>query len=239
MDDTGIPRHVAIIMDGNGRWAQSHGLPRIAGHREGIKRVKEIIRFASGLGVKVITLFAFSSENWSRPRREIDALMTMLVGFLRKELRDLDKNNIRFTVIGKDRPLPERVLEEIRSAQAKTRDNTGLSLVLALNYGSRQEIVDAARRFASRAIRGEVSPDTLDEESFSDYFYTAGLPDPDLLIRTSGEMRISNFLLWQLSYAELYFAKAYWPDFKAEDFEKAIRVYQKRQRRFGGIEEES
>jgi len=230
-----IPRHIAIIMDGNGRWAKDRGLPRTAGHREGIKRIKEIIKTASQLGIKVVTLFAFSTENWSRPRREIDMLFRSLNNFLAREINSLHKNNIRFIVIGKDDPLPNYIQSKLKEVQDKTKDNTGLILTLALNYGSRQEIVDAVKKFAHSVKEGKSDPGDLDVNKFSGYFYTAGLPDPDLLIRTSGEMRLSNFLLWQLAYTELYFPKKYWPDFKGRDLEKAIKVYQNRERRFGGI----
>jgi len=222
-------------MDGNGRWAKDKGLPRTAGHREGIKRIKEIIKTASQLGIKVVTLFAFSTENWSRPRREIDMLFRSLNNFLAREINSLHKNNIRFIVIGKDDPLPNYIQSKLKEVQDKTKDNTGLILTLALNYGSRQEIVDAVKKFAHSVKEGKSDPEDLDVNKFSGYFYTAGLPDPDLLIRTSGEMRLSNFLLWQLAYTELYFPKKYWPDFKGRDLEKAIKVYQNRERRFGGI----
>ncbi len=230
-----IPHHIAIIMDGNGRWAKERNLARTAGHRQGIKRVKEIIRVAASLGVKVITLFAFSTENWLRPKNEIDMLMHSLSKFLESEIGQLDKNDIRLVVIGRPEPLPGYIQTKIRQAQERTKDNKGLILVLALNYGARQEIVDAARGFARAVADGKAEPDELDVVKFGNYFYTAGLPDPDLLIRTSGEMRLSNFLLWQLSYAELYFPRIYWPDFTKGDLEKAIRVYQKRERRFGNV----
>jgi len=234
-DPENIPRHIAFIMDGNGRWAKEKGLPRTAGHRKGVQRVKEILRAAHAQGVKAITFFAFSTENWSRPKQEIGVLMRYLDNFLDREVRDLHKNNVRFLVIGRDEPIPKSLQRKIKEAQELTRHNTGLTAVLALNYGSRQEIVDAAKKFAAEALRGEASPEELNEDTFSRYLYTAGLPDPDLLIRTSGEMRISNFLLWQLSYAELYFPKKYWPDFTVEDLAEAIREYQHRERRFGGI----
>ncbi len=235
LDQDNIPQHVAIIMDGNGRWAKERGLSRTTGHREGIKRVKEIVNSAAGLGVRIITFFAFSTENWARPREEVNMLMRYLNNFLEREVSKLDKNNIRLIVIGRDKPLPEYLQKKIRQAQTKTRNNTGLTVVLALNYGSRQEIVDAAKKFAYSALEKKSAIEELDEERFSRYFYTAGLPDPDLLIRTSGSMRISNFLLWQLSYAELYFPKKYWPDFKVEDLKEAISEYQNRERRFGRI----
>ncbi len=230
-----IPGHIAIIMDGNGRWAEDKGLPRTAGHRQGILRVREVVNTASDIGVRVLTLFAFSSENWKRPRREVDMLMHALVAFLGREIESLHKKNIRFLVIGREDPLPEYVLKKLRQAQYKTKGNTGLTVVLALNYGSRQEIVDAAVKFAGFVSRGQALPRDLDIEKFGSLMYTRGIPDPDLLIRTSGEMRLSNFLLWQLSYAELYFPRKCWPDFKAEDFLHAIKVYQRRERRFGSI----
>jgi len=230
-----IPKHIAIIMDGNGRWAKERRLPRASGHREGTRRVKEIVKAAAELGIKAITFFAFSTENWNRPRREIDMLMRYLNNFLEREIKELDKNNIRFMVIGRKEPLTRYIQEKIRKAEEKTLGNTGLTVVLALNYGSRQEIVDAAKQFAGEVKEGKADLDSLDEISFAKYLYTHKLPDPDLLIRTSGEMRISNFLLWQLSYAELYFPQKYWPDFKKAELEKAIKVYQKRERRFGKI----
>ena len=235
-DKKNIPQHIAIIMDGNGRWAREKGLARTAGHRAGIERVKEAVRTAAELGVGVITFFAFSAENWSRPKKEIDILMRYLNNFLGHQVRELDKNNMRFMVIGRAEPLPKYLQDKIREAQAKTSDNTGLTVVLALNYGGRQEIVDAAKRFASLVARGEANLEDLNPESFSGYLYTAGLPEPDLFIRTSGEMRLSNFLLWQISYAELFFTKKYWPDFRKKDLEDAVRVYQKRERRFGRID---
>ena len=236
IDKNNIPRHIAIIMDGNGRWAQEHGFKRTAGHREGIKRVREIIKACAELRVKVLTLFAFSTENWLRPKKEINVLMRYLGNFLEKEVKELHKKGMRFMVIGSKEPLPKNIQVKIKEAQKKTADNTGLTLVLALNYGSRQEIVDAARRFASSVSRGEEKAEALDAGKFGRYLYTAGLPDPDLLIRTSGEMRISNFLLWQLSYAELYFTKKYWPQFLRQDLEEAILEFQNRERRFGGID---
>ena len=233
-----LPKHIAIIMDGNGRWAKERGLPRTAGHREGAKRVKEIVKAAGELGVRVLTLFAFSTENWRRPRREIDILMRFLDNFLDKEVPQLDKNNVRFLVIGAGDPIPKSIQDKINRAKEKTCGNTGLTLVLALNYGSRQEIIEAAKKFASDVLNNKEEVRALSEEKFSGLLYTSGLPDPDLLIRTSEEFRISNFLLWQLSYSELYFPKKYWPDFKRQDLEAAIKVFQKRKRRFGGIEDD-
>jgi undecaprenyl diphosphate synthase len=230
-----MPRHVAIIMDGNGRWAQEKRLPRIAGHNEGTKRVKEIVKAAMEFGLEAITFFAFSTENWIRPRHEVAMLLHFFESFLRRELPGMMKNNIRFRVIGRGHPVPRRLLEKIRHAERKTQNNTGLFFVLAINYGSRQEIVDAAKAFCADAAGGKIDPEALDEEKFSRYLYTWGLPDPDLLIRTSGEIRLSNFLLWQLSYAEMYFPKVYWPDFHRDEFELALKEYQRRQRRFGNV----
>ncbi|MDD2752688.1 MAG: isoprenyl transferase [Candidatus Omnitrophica bacterium] len=235
LDKNNIPKHIAIIMDGNGRWAKQKGLPRTSGHREGVARVKEIVRSAAQLGVKVVTFFAFSNENWVRPKNEVSILMRYLDNFLDREIRELEKNNIRFLTIGRKDPIPKYLQEKLESAKERTQNNTGLTVVLAFNYGGRQEIVDAVKKFCLKVERGEEKSEDLNEDIFNSYLYTAGLPDPDLLIRTSAQMRISNFLLWQLSYAELYFPKKYWPDFKAHDLEKAIEVYQKRERRFGGI----
>jgi undecaprenyl diphosphate synthase len=233
--ENNIPRHVAIIMDGNGRWAQEKRLPRVAGHHEGTKRVKEIVKAARELGLEAITFFAFSTENWVRPKHEVAVLLHYFESFLRKELPGMMKNNIRFKVIGRGHPVPAHLLEKIRSAERKTAENTGLVFILAINYGSRQEIVDAARELCCLAVEGKLIADDLDVEEFSRHLYTAGVPDPDLLIRTSGEVRLSNFLLWQLSYAEMYFPKVYWPDFKREEFEAALKEFQRRQRRFGNI----
>jgi len=235
IDKNNIPKHVAIIIDGNGRWAKERGLPRTFGHRVGINRVKEIVRVADKLGIKVITFFAFSTENWTRPEKEVNMLMRSLNNFLDRNIDELDEKNIRLMVIGRDDPIPKFLQTKIKEAQDRTKDNTGLIAVLALNYGSRQEIVDAVKKFTNAVIKDEANLEGLDIENFSNYLYTKGLPDPDLLIRTSGEMRISNFLLWQLSYTELYFPKKYWPDFGKEDLEKAIEEYQKRERRFGDI----
>jgi undecaprenyl diphosphate synthase len=231
-----LPRHIAIIMDGNGRWAQERRLPRTFGHREGIKRVKETVTAAVELGIKVITLFAFSTENWSRPEKEINMLMRSLGSFLDREIKDMVKQEIRFRAIGSVEPFPDYIKAKIRNAEEVTRGYDRLTLVLALNYGARQEIVEAVKKFSRAAVEGKADPGALTPEQFSGYFYTAGLPDPDLLIRTSGEMRLSNFLLWQLSYAELYFPRKYWPDFRRADLEKAIEAYQRRERRFGGID---
>lgn len=235
-DNLKIPKHVAFIMDGNGRWAKERGLPRTAGHREGVKRVKEIIYGAGKLGIETITFFAFSTENWSRPKSEVAVLMRYLDNFLGKEIVELHKNNMRFTAIGRKDPVPKYLQAKIKVAQEKTAGNTGLRVVLALNYGGRQEIVDAAKKFAKDALAGKIDLDSLEAEQFSRYFYAADIADPDFLIRTSKEMRISNFLIWQLSYSELYFSNKHWPDFGVDELKEAIKEYQKRERRFGGID---
>ena len=234
IDKNNIPKHIAIIMDGNGRWAKERGLLRTAGHREGVKRVREIIRAAAELGVKVLTFFALSTENWTRPKSEIRLLMRYLDNFLGRQLEELNKNNIRLRVIGRGDPIPRQLQEKLSRAEEQTRNNTRMTVVLALNYGGRQEIADAARGLAEDVLKGKVKIKEIDDELLSRYLYTAGLPDPDLLIRTSGQMRISNFLLWQISYAELYFPEKYWPSFRKKDLEEAIEEYQRRERRFGG-----
>ena len=236
IDKNNVPKHIAIIMDGNGRWAKEKGLPRTAGHREGVNRIREIIQHSRELGVQVVTFFAFSSENWSRPKTEVNLLMRFLNNFLDREISELDKNNVRVIFIGRDEPMPLPLQGKMREAELRTKNNTGITMVLALNYGARQEIMDAVKKFMHAIKKGDETVEGLNEKNFSRYLYTAGLPDPDLLIRTSGENRISNFLLWQLSYTELYFPKKYWPDFRNGDLEKAIEIYQKRERRFGGID---
>ena len=230
-----IPRHIAIIMDGNGRWARQRNFPRTAGHREGVKRIREIVKAAAESGVGVLTFFAFSTENWSRSKNEINMLMRLLDRFLEAQINDLKKNNIRFRWTGSPENVPEYLIKKIKKSEAYTENCTGLIVNLAFNYGSRLEITDAVNAICRLALEGKIMPGQINESTFSDFLYTKGLPDPDLLIRTSGEMRISNFLLWQLSYAELYFVDKYWPDFKKEDFLKAIREFQIRERRFGGL----
>lgn len=233
-----LPRHVAIIMDGNGRWARERGLTRIRGHRAGAETIREIVRAAGELDIEFLTLYAFSAENWRRPKREVNALMSLLKRFLRKEERELNENNVRLGAIGRIGELPGDVRAWIDRVVRSTAGNTGLTLVLALNYGSRSEITDAVRALCGKAARGELSPEQVDEQLISESLYTAGMPDPDLLIRTSGEMRVSNFLLWQISYAELYVTQVYWPDFHRSHFVRALLDYQARERRFGGIKGE-
>lgn len=228
-----MPHHLAIIMDGNGRWAKARMLPRLMGHRKGAETVRMVVDECSRLGIRYLTLFAFSAENWSRPSSEVSALMALLKKYIQSEVPRMKRDNIRFNVIGNRGDLPEDVRGELDEAMASTAANTGLTLTLALSYGSRQEILQAARQLAVDVAAGRVAPDAVTESSFSGYLYTAGLPDPDLLIRTSGEMRISNFLLWQLAYAELYFTEINWPDFDRQELQRAIGDYQSRERRFG------
>jgi len=230
-----IPVHVAIIMDGNGRWAKARGLPRTQGHVEGVKRVDEVVEEARNLGLKAITLFTFSTENWVRPESEVSMLMQTLVSALGQKLKKLHDNNVRFRVSGSREGVPRTVQETFDRAMAQTKDNTGLVLNIAFNYGGRQEILTAVRALARDCQSGKVAPDGITEEMFSSYLFTNGLPDPDLLIRTSGEQRISNFLLWQLSYAEFYFTDKCWRDFTPEEFRKAVADFQGRERRFGDI----
>jgi undecaprenyl diphosphate synthase len=234
VDFTRLPRHVAIIMDGNGRWAASRHLPRVEGHRAGIDAVRDTVETSARLGISVLTLYAFSVENWKRPDTEIAALMGLLKHYLRLELKTLLKNNIRFRVIGQPDRLNKDVRAELKSAEERTASNTGLQFNIALSYGGRAEIVDAARQ----AMRAGIDPETLDERTFASFLYTAGQPDPDLLIRTSGEMRVSNFLLWQIAYAEIWVTEALWPDFRARHLLEAVVDYQKRDRRYGAIASE-
>jgi undecaprenyl diphosphate synthase len=231
VDFSRLPRHVAIIMDGNGRWAAGRHLPRVEGHRAGIESVRTTVESSARLGVSVLTLYAFSVENWKRPDTEISALMGLLKHYLRLELNTLLKNNIRFKVIGQIDRLGDDIRDELQMAEARTAANSGMLFNIALSYGGRAEIVDAARR----AIREGIDPDQLDETTFSSLLYTAGQPDPDLLIRTSGEMRVSNFLLWQIAYAEIWVTEALWPDFRLSHLLEAVIDYQKRDRRYGAI----
>ena len=227
------PRHVAIIMDGNGRWAKRKGFPKIAGHRAGAKSVEEIIKAAREAGIEILTLYTFSTENWKRPKKEVDSLMKLLEAYLDKETEKIAKKGIRVRAIGRIEGLPEGVRDKIKKIENRTKDNKGLLLNLALNYGGRPEITDAAKKIAEEVKAGKLSPEDISEEVFEKYLYTKDIPDPDLLIRTSGEMRLSNFLLWQLSYSEIYVTDTLWPDFRKKDLEKAIIEYQKRERRYG------
>ena len=230
-----IPRHVAVIMDGNGRWAKERGLPRIEGHRQGVESVREVVRTAGQIGIGYLTLYAFSAENWSRPRHEVAALMRLLEKYLREEIDELNENNVRLEAIGCLKDLPERVQKQLQKTRQATAQNDGLILILALSYGSRREINDAIRQIARLVHDEKINVADINETLVSNHLYTKDYPDPDLLIRTSGEMRISNFLLWQISYAELVVAPALWPDFRKDQFLNAVREYGKRNRRFGGI----
>ena len=233
IDLSRLPAHIAVIMDGNGRWAAERNLPRVEGHRAGIDSVRTSVELSARLGIEVLTLYAFSVENWKRPRTEVAVLMGLLKRYLRLELATLLKNNIRFRVIGSQRELDSDICSELDQAQDQTASNTGMIFNIALNYGGRAEIVSAARR----ALETGVDPSELDEARFAGLLYTAGQPDPDLLIRTSGEMRVSNFLLWQIAYAEIWVTETYWPDFRARHLLEAVLAYQKRDRRYGGIHE--
>ncbi len=228
-----VPRHIAIIMDGNGRWAKSRGLPRVMGHRAGRESVREVVKGCSSLGGQVLTLYSFSTENWQRPQREVASLMTILRQTLRGERRELRDNNVRLGVIGRLQDLPAPVRDEIAATQDYLSASTGLQLNLALSYSGRAEIVDAVRRLLTDARGGELQPRDVDEELLSSYLTTAGLPDPDLLIRTGRETRVSNFLLWQLAYAELWFTEVMWPDFRRRHLFQAVADFQGRERRFG------
>jgi len=233
-----VPRHVAIIMDGNGRWARRRNLPREAGHRAGGEALRRTVEACRDLGIEILTVYAFSTENWKRPRAEVRALMNLIVEYVRKERQALIDNNVRVIAIGDIRGLPEATRREIEGVVEATRANTGPILCLAVNYGGRREIVEAARSLARKASRGEISPDDIDEETFARELMTHDLPDPDLLIRPSGEMRVSNFLLWQMAYTELWFTPVLWPDFGPEELRQAVESYQARDRRYGGVHPE-
>ncbi|WP_368504080.1 isoprenyl transferase [Alkalihalophilus sp. As8PL] len=235
LDPNTVPAHVAIIMDGNGRWAKQKGLPRIAGHREGMKVVNKIVSKANELGVEVLTLYAFSTENWKRPKTEVDYLMKLPERFLGMELPKLMEENVKVRLMGSLDHLPEHTLKAVTKAVHETKDNTGLVLNFALNYGSRFEMVEAMKEIAKQVEKGEMSSDEIDADVIGAHLMTAELKDPDLLIRTSGEIRLSNFMLWQLAYSEFWFTDVLWPDFNEENFVEAITVYQKRARRFGGV----
>jgi undecaprenyl diphosphate synthase len=230
-----LPRHVAIIMDGNGRWARQRHLPRVEGHRMGAESARVVIRTAGELGIKYLTLYAFSLENWNRPKDEVDALMKYLVHYLKTETPELNKNNVKLEVIGHIYRLPETVQEHLKRSIATLSKNNGLTLIMALSYGGRTEIVDAVRAIAEEVQRGRLDPADVNDEVFSGHLYTRNWPDPDLLIRTSGEMRVSNFLLWQISYAELVITPTLWPDFRKPQFFAALEEYARRHRRFGSV----
>jgi undecaprenyl diphosphate synthase len=230
-----LPKHVAVIMDGNGRWAKQRHLPRVEGHRAGAESARVIIRTAGELGIKYLTLYAFSAENWNRPKDEVDALMKYLIHYLKSETPELNKNNVRLEVIGQIYRLPENVQEHLKKSIATLSRNNGLTLVMALSYGSRIEIVEAVRSIAEKVKLGKLDHADINEKVISEHLWTRNVPDPDLLIRTSGEMRISNFLLWQISYTELVVTPTFWPDFRKPQFFEALEEYTRRHRRFGGL----
>lgn len=230
-----LPRHVAIIMDGNGRWAKKRGLPRVAGHRQGAESVRAIVRSAGELGVRYLTLYAFSAENWNRPKDEVDTLMKYLARYLKNEIGELDRNNVRLEAIGQIWRLPEFVQEQLEKTKAALAKNNGLTLILCLSYGGRAEIVDAVREIAAGVKQGRIEPAEITERTVAEHLYTNQWPDPDLLIRTSGELRISNFLLWQISYAEFVVTDTLWPEFRKPQLCAALEEYTRRHRRFGGL----
>lgn len=238
IDKANLPGHIAIIMDGNGRWAKAQGKNRIFGHRNGVKSVREVTEASAELGVRYLTLYAFSTENWNRPKAEVIALMELLVRTIRKEVKTLMDNNIRLNAIGDLTNLPPRCYKELQEAISITAGNDRMTLTLALSYGSRKELTDMVKAIAQQVKEGKMDLSEIDEDVIGNFLYTAGIPDPELLIRTSGEQRISNFLLWQLAYTELYFPDKFWPEFRREDLYEAILMYQKRERRFGKISEQ-
>ena len=233
IDPDRLPRHVAIIMDGNGRWAKKHKLKIALGHRAGTEALREIIRYSSHIGIESLSLYAFSTENWGRPPQEVAALMDLMLEFFASEIAELDEKNVRITILGEKDPLPEAQRQALNAAEARTRENVGLRLNIAINYGARAELARAARRLAQAAATGSLQPDSIDESAFADQLYTAGQANVDLLIRTSGEMRLSNFLLYQCAYAEFLFPTALWPDFTLAHYHEAIVQYQRRHRRYG------
>jgi undecaprenyl diphosphate synthase len=236
IDRSALPAHIAVIMDGNGRWARKRGLPRVAGHRAGINAVRAAVEASADLGIRVLTLYAFSVENWKRPRSEVSTLMQLLKEYLNKELENIHKNNIRFRTIGRTDELDPSVVAELDKAISRTGKNTGMIFNVALNYGGRAEIIDAVNRLISNGGRAAAENGGISEKDFEKYLYTAGQPDPDLLIRTSGELRVSNFLLWQIAYAEIWVTETLWPDFEKRHLYEAIIAFQKRERRYGGLE---
>jgi undecaprenyl diphosphate synthase len=230
-----LPTHIAVIMDGNGRWAKERNLPRVEGHRNGVESVRTIVRTCGELGINYLTLYAFSVENWNRPKDEVDTLMKYLARFLKSEIGELNRSNVRLEVIGQIYRLPEFVQEQLRKTQAALAKNNGLTLILALSYGGRTEIIDAVRSIAAKVKAGKLEPEEITEQVMAQHLYTRNYPDPDLLIRTSGEMRVSNFLLWQISYAELVVTPTLWPDFRKPQLYEALEEYTRRHRRFGGL----
>lgn len=238
IDKNNIPKHIAIIMDGNGRWAKAHSLPRIAGHKEGIVSVRAITKICGDIGVKHLSLYTFSSENWRRPKNEVKALMRLLLLTIRREIKDLNKNNVRLTTIGNMGNLPDDARKGMEEGLKITEKNSGLNLILALSYGGRQEIIKMVQSIARKAVNGELEPEKLSESDIVNELDTAKIPDPDLLIRTGGELRISNFLLWQIAYSEIYVTDIYWPEFREKELLDAVADFQARERRFGHISEQ-
>ena len=232
-----IPNHIAIIMDGNGRWAKKFSLPRLAGHKKGVQTVREITELCSMLGVKNLTLYTFSSENWERPKYEVNSLLKLLVSSIRLEIKDLVKNNIKLTAIGDINKFDKKIQNELLYAFKKTEQNTGLNLNLAISYGSRQEIINASKKIIYNVVKNEIDIEDINENYFANMLYTKDIEDPDLLIRTGGEFRMSNFLLWQIAYTEIYITERFWPEFRKEDLIKAIKDYQQRERKFGKVSE--
>ena len=230
-----LPRHIAIIMDGNGRWAKERSLPRAAGHKEGINSVREVTRVCGEIGVEYLTLYTFSAENWNRPSKEVSALMTLLMSTLRVEVKKLHKNNVKLTTIGAIEKLSKDVRKTIEESIKLTKNNTGLNLILALSYGSRQEILNAIKEIAHEVHKGEILPESITMDTVMSHYYTAGVPDPDLLIRTGGEFRLSNFLLWQIAYSEIYVYPSYWPSFREKELLETVHEFQLRERRFGTV----
>lgn len=233
-----VPQHIAIILDGNGRWAKAKGMPRNYGHAQGSKNVEKICEEAWRMGIKYLTVYAFSTENWNRPKAEVDALMTLLRNYMKTCLKTAAKNDMKIRVIGDKKPLDADIKKRIEELEEATKNNGGLNFTIALNYGSRDEMIRAARKMGQDCAEGKLNPEEITEEVFSSYLDTAGIPDPDLLIRTSGEQRLSNYLLWQLAYTEFYFTDIPWPDFNKKELEKAIEQFNRRDRRYGGIKEE-
>lgn len=230
-----IPKHIAIIMDGNGRWAKSKNLPRLAGHKAGVEALRDVLETAGNIGVKHLTFYAFSTENWNRPQDEVSGLMKLLYVYLRSETKRIHKNNIKLCTIGDISKLPQEAKDELEKTKELTKNNTSMTVHFAFNYGGRQEILRATKRIAENVINNKLSLEEITEDVFSSNLYTVGVPDPDLMIRTSGELRISNFLLWQMAYTEFYFTDCYWPDFNGDELKKAIEYYTMRDRRYGNV----
>ncbi|MEH2142404.1 isoprenyl transferase [Nostoc sp.] len=230
-----LPQHVAVIMDGNGRWAKRQGLPRIMGHKRGVDALKDLLRCCQDWGIQALTAYAFSTENWKRPQEEVDFLMTLFQRVLRQELREMVEKNVQIKFVGNLQDLPQSLQQEISRSMAETKDNRGIRFSVATNYGGRQEILQACQAIAKQVQQGLLQPDEIDEQVFESHLYTAGITDPDLLIRTSGEMRLSNFLLWQMAYGEIYITDTLWPDFDRAEFHRALCAYQQRERRFGKV----